>query len=810
MSDKPEINVNRRRKGEKPTRQVQAPVRRKPGQKPSSTGSVTSRPTGGRTSGGLPIGSLLRGGTGKIGCGGILLVGLLAVAYMIFGGGLGDGAQEPEDISSYEEPILTEPSRTPWPTAASSASDGDETWLVMTYQDADDQVLERDIFIDLNEMERIGSTEQVRIVSQIDRFRGGFSGDNDWHSARRYLVLYDADLNGVGSELVQELGEVNMADRDTLVDFVTWAAQSYPSDHYVLIMSDHGLGWPGGWSDPEPGGRDSGSAPLISRLPEDSIYLSELDDALAQIINNTDIDKFELIGLDACLMSQLEVYSTLQPYARYAVASEETEPGLGWAYSAFLSLLVYDPSIETAQLATNIVETYIDQDERIVDAQARLEFLQQNSTTGGFFGASRVSADQLATQLEQNITLTAVDLSKLPALNESFNVFSYAMQSLDQRLVASARNYAQSYTSIFGRKVPASYLDLGHFVRLIADNTKNANVQQAAADVLSALDQVVIAERHGRGKPGSTGIAFYFPNSSLYKSPYTGIQSYALLAERFTKVSLWDDFLGFHYANRSFDVDAAESVSPPASSITRAPGRSDISVSQISVSSTTVSPGGSITFSADIEGENVGYIYFFTGLFDSTSNSILVADTDYLESSETRSMNGVYYPVWPESNAFRMNFEWEPVWFAISDGTQSAVALFNPVNYGASASDAVYAVEGTYTFSDTGETRRAEMYFREGKLFQVIGYKGDETAGAPYEISTNIGDSFTIWHKWMELDDSGNIADIVYEDGETLVFGNTAFEWEQVYAPDGDYLVGFMVSDLDGNLTQAYTQVRVE
>ncbi len=42
-------------------------------------------------------------------------------------------------------------------------------------------------------------------------------------------------------------------------------------------------------------------------------------------------------------MSQLEVYSMLEPYARVAVASEGVEPGLGWAYSAFLSLLVYGP-----------------------------------------------------------------------------------------------------------------------------------------------------------------------------------------------------------------------------------------------------------------------------------------------------------------------------------------------------------------------------------------------------------------------------------------------------------------------------------
>ncbi len=41
-----------------------------------------------------------------------------------------------------------------------------------------------------------------------------------------------------------------MSDGKTLVDFVTWAMESYPADKYALILSDHGMGWPGGWSDP--------------------------------------------------------------------------------------------------------------------------------------------------------------------------------------------------------------------------------------------------------------------------------------------------------------------------------------------------------------------------------------------------------------------------------------------------------------------------------------------------------------------------------------------------------------------------------
>ena len=62
----------------------------------------------------------------------------------------------------------------------------------------------------------------------------------------------------------------------------------------------------------------------------------------------------------------------------------------------------------------------------------------------------------------------------------------------------------------------------------------------------------------------------------------------------------------------------------------------------------------------------------------------------------------------------------------------------------------------------------------------------------------------------MEKDTSGNIVDIVSEEGEKIVFSDTALEWEQVYAQDGEYLVGFLVSDLDGNMTQSYARVRVE
>jgi hypothetical protein len=679
----------------------------------------------------------------------------------------------------------------------------------MLYQDADDQVLEQDIYLDLNEAERVGSSDRVTILAQMDRFSGGFAGNDDYRTARRYLVRQDNDLNTISSELLEDLGEVNMADGQTLVDFVTWAVQNYPADRYALILSDHGMGWPGGWSDPAPGGTDPGRAPLISALRGDSIYLSELDEALAAIQSNTGIDRLDLIGMDACLMSQMEVYAMLQPYARVSVASEEVEPGLGWAYAAFLEELVANPAMDGASLAASIVDTYIQQDQRIIDNQARSEYLRQGSPMSGFMGISSISAEQLSSQIERDITLTAVDLDAFVDLNARFNAFAFAMQNVDQRAVANARNYAQSYTSIFGREVPPSYIDLGHFVQLVVKQTGDVTLQKAAVDVLTALNNAIIAERHGTSKPGSTGVAIYFPNSTLYRSPYTGLQSYTVLAERFSRVSLWDDFMAYHYNDRSFQADAAEPVVPSSGSVTRAPGVGEIAISAITASASSVSPGGSIEMSAEISGDNIGFIYLFTGLYDAGSNSIYVADTDYLESPDTQELNGVYYPEWPEGGSFRMVFDWEPILFSITDGSQSELALFNPGVYGASAEDAVYFVQGTYTFADTGEQRTAQLHFRDGKLFQIYGYTGADTAGAPREITPSTGDTFTIAQKWMELDPSGSVTRVVYEAGDTITFGASGLEWEQVYAPDGQYIVGFIVSDLDGNLKTAYTQVIV-
>jgi hypothetical protein len=819
---KKKVEVRRRRRvepseaGERERASAPSRGRRRDTQqadRPASQGT-TSRPSG--TAPQIPIGGLLQLlGGGKLSLPMIIgIVGILAVCVCLYifvlgGPGLGEEVALPAATqpSVPQATIPVGPTRTPRPfTPPALSSEGGQTWLVMLYQDADDKILEQDIYLDLNEAERVGSNDRLHIVAQVDRFQGGYRGDGDWSSAKRFYVTQHPDLNRLYSQEVADLGEVNMADGDTLVDFVTWAIETFPADKHALILSDHGMGWPGGWTDPSPGGRGDDNVALADM--GDQLFLMELDEALQEIREQTGLEQLELIGLDACLMGHLEVFDALAPHARYAVASQETEPALGWAYTGFLGALSENPGMDGAELGRLIVDSYIQEDQRIVDDQARAEFLSRGSPLSSLFGVP--SAEQLAQQMQGSVTLAAVDLQALPALMSRVNELSYALQGASQNDVAKARSYAQSFTSVFGKEVPASYLDLGHLAQLLQAETGNRDVAGAAEGVLSALEQVVLSEKHGSKKPGASGISIYFPNSQLYQSRYAGYDSYTTIARRFATESLWDDFLNYHYTGQSFELGEGLVAVPERGAPVAGPGTGEIEVSSLALSAESVAPGETIVLSTDIRGTNVGYVLLFAGYLDQESNSILVADTDYLESEETREIDGVYYPEWGDEGEFTMEFEWEPVVFAINDGVDSVVALFSPEVYGASFEEAVYTVEGIYTYADGGESRYARLYFSNGLLTQVFGYTGENGTGAPREIIPNQGDTFTVLDKWLDLNDRGAVEQTVTLAGGAVTFRGETFSWEALDAAAGQYIVGFVVQDLDGNAYQSFGVVTVE
>ncbi|MBX0328475.1 hypothetical protein K2Z83_12385, partial [Oscillochloris sp. ZM17-4] len=505
------------------------------------------------------------------------------------------------------------------PAPASAEPATDDTWLVMLYEDADDQVLEQDMFTDVNEAELVGSSDKVTIVAQVDRYKGAFRGDGNWTGARRLYITQDDDLKKLDSEVVDDLGEVNMADGQTLVDFAEWAIDTYPAAHYALILSDHGMGWPGGWSDGS--ASDPGPDGLGLTSDGDLLLLDEIDAALGQIRADTGIDAFDLVGFDACLMGQIEVLTAIAPHANYIVASEEVEPALGWAYASFLGQLVKKPTMDGAALSKAIVKGYISEDERILDDAARAEFVKEN-----FDSPKARSAREVAVDMSHDITLSAYDTAALPDLLAALDDFSAALSKLNKKTVASARTYSQRFENTFDDG-PSPYIDLGNFAALLKKKTDSKAADAAADALMEAIGRVVIAEKHGDERPGATGMAIYFPTSKLYKSRDAGRKIYARVASRFADEAAWENYLNFYYYGVAMDA-----VAPANTLAIMAPGASELTVADLTLSADTINQADTLDVGVSVDGEQVGFIYFFTGFYSAEDDSILVADIDYIDA----------------------------------------------------------------------------------------------------------------------------------------------------------------------------------
>jgi hypothetical protein len=147
----------------------------------------------------------------------IVVIGCVCVIplYFIFGrGGSGltglPAVEQPAEQAGTElsmpeptNPPPAQPTERPQatlPAGLTAGTAGGDTWTVMLYQDADDKILEQDIYIDLNEAERVGSGDGVQVVAQVDRYRAGYTGDGDWTQPNASISRRDDDLHRVGSE----------------------------------------------------------------------------------------------------------------------------------------------------------------------------------------------------------------------------------------------------------------------------------------------------------------------------------------------------------------------------------------------------------------------------------------------------------------------------------------------------------------------------------------------------------------------------------------------------------------------------------
>ncbi|MGC8734250.1 MAG: clostripain-related cysteine peptidase [bacterium] len=356
-------------------------------------------------------------------------------------------------------------------------------WLVILYS-AGDNNLYSSLFDDLNELEKVGSDQNTHMVSISDQGNYG----KQWKNAKTFYLYPDADLSKVNSPVIENLGKINTADPNFMGTKIGELMKKFPADHVIVILSDHGAGWEGAIEDD---------------THNKFMSLSEIKQALAKAVEIGG-KKIDILGWDACLMAMAEVGYELRDFAKYMVASEQTEGADGWPYGSIFGKTLADV-LKVAQQMMLINVDVEPKDLASMIVKATTNFTHSIKT------------------------LSAVDLEKANLVAEKTNALAQAIMNNPQDF-KTIKSIISSTEKFYG-----TFRDLGHFAQQLANAQVSDDVKKAANELVVALNEYVVKEFHTNQHPNATGVSVEMPTWGGPSSSYQGTS--------FAKDTLWDEML---------------------------------------------------------------------------------------------------------------------------------------------------------------------------------------------------------------------------------------------------------------------------
>jgi Clostripain family len=420
-----------------------------------------------------------------------------------------------------QRPIGPAPAARPAPAPAPPAPDAPKArWTLMVFM-AGMNNLAAEADSDLTEIiagEPGGDVEVVVFVKQPT-------------GCRRFRVGGDSE----------DLGDhYDSGDPNSVVDFVRWATTVAPADRYALVLWNHGSGWePWAYDTDAPVAvRPLRTAAGAIRKVNSTIFPTALahevldqvarqrailtDDGTAHAVDTIELGgvteaiknhlmkNLDVLAMDACLMSNLEVAAQVRDHVEVIVGSEELEPGTGWHYTDLLEQMrAHQGDLTAEAFGTLAVDSYM----------------------RGYEGST------------EDLTLCAVKAAGVTGL-------ATAVDALAQALITTLPDGRSLITDCLGdsTRFDGHLVDLGHLCKNLIASNADAALTGAAQSALAALAQgagYVLAERHsGPNMDSVTGVTIYLPASTDPFAPtYGGL--------RFSEETHWDDLLVAYRSARS-------------------------------------------------------------------------------------------------------------------------------------------------------------------------------------------------------------------------------------------------------------------
>lgn len=330
------------------------------------------------------------------------------------------------------------------------------SWTVMVYMCGGSAEEERAAATDkLEQMMSIDYPENVNVIVQT-------GGSSRWHTKGVYPDYSQRFEMGRGTMFLADQSlAANMGDYKTLRSFLSWGAEKYKADNYMLILSGAG------------GGALHGMA--FDALSEgDSLNLEEISYAISLSGIN-----FDIIGFDSSLMCSLETASALYTCGEYMVASQEFQSPEGWDYAGVLKHICANPSAQPADICKTICDTYY--------------------------------AKCMANGYDADATMTAVNMSKISTLTQAFDGMAGDMLTTADDLgsYAALSDAIEKTVSYGGATADEGYSNL----RDLGDMAMNVSGHAGStADLLiTALNDAVEYRVCGSHCGKASGMSVYYP-----------------------------------------------------------------------------------------------------------------------------------------------------------------------------------------------------------------------------------------------------------------------------------------------------------
>ncbi|MCR5420068.1 MAG: hypothetical protein K6E98_03585 [Lachnospiraceae bacterium] len=220
--------------------------------------------------------------------------------------------------------------------------------------------------MDISEMLASGIGNNVNVLIETLGTRKW----NDYGIASDHTQIHSIE-NGELKLVKDDLGQLDSTKKETLAEFVGYCADNYTADRYILLFWDHGAGPVYGfgydeWQDEEA-----------------SLTLDEIMEALAE---NREV-KFDIIGMDCCVMANIETALALKDYCKYSVLSEDFVSSIGWDYESWMSELEKNPDISALDLGKLIIDKTVADNEIDPEGRSTTMVMVDESKAMGLFNA---------------------------------------------------------------------------------------------------------------------------------------------------------------------------------------------------------------------------------------------------------------------------------------------------------------------------------------------------------------------------------------------------------------------------------------